>query len=117
MLIEKIQYCRPLLRAQAVKYKSPSPDERSRLDPLLLEAKKYPEVLELPETLNLETRKAWWEVAKKMLKNYWEDNPDKAAEDFRLIRRTQEIKDGRKTVKTMAILKAGDAFKAIAAKQ
>lgn len=117
MLIKKIQYSQTLLRAQATNYKSPSPDQRKRLGDLLPEANKYPEIFKLPEKLNVESRIAWWEVAKKMLKDYWENNPDKAKEDFRLIRKTQEIEDKRKTVKTMAILKVGDAFKAIAAKQ
>ncbi len=117
MLLNKIKGFQPFLRAQSMSYKSPSPDQQKRIDALLPEANKYPEIVELPEMLNVETRKAWWKVAKKMLKDYWEDNPDKAKEDFRLISRTQEIKDKLKTVKTMAILKVGDAFKAMVVKR
>jgi hypothetical protein len=117
MLIEKIQVFQIVLRVQAENYKSPSPDAQKRLEALLPEAKKYPEVFELPETLNAGTRVAWWEVAKKILKDYWEENPDKGKTDFRLIKPTKEIKERQKTVKTMAILQVGDAFKAIAAKQ
>jgi hypothetical protein len=85
MVIKKIEYSQPLLRAQAVNYKSPSADERNRFDILLLEANKYPEILKLPEKLNVGTRKAWWKVAKKMLKAYWEDNSAEARDDFKKV--------------------------------
>jgi len=73
--INEIQVFQPVLKLQAMNWKSSSPREQRQHDKMLLEADKYPEILDLPETLNANTWGAWWKVAEKMLNAYWMASP------------------------------------------
>jgi hypothetical protein len=85
MLIDKINATRQFQALEARKEKSNSAIEQAIIDRELIEARKWPEVMKLPPTLNKKNAPQYWSVAKEMLKNYWETNPDEAKNDFKKV--------------------------------
>ena len=91
--------------------------------------------MKLPPTLNKKNAPQYWIVAKEMLKNYWETNPDEAKNDFKKVEvpakksleKSGEITGGILNAKSRAKLHAKtrvlaihsvrEAFYAIAAAQ
>ena len=76
------------------------------------EAGKWAQVLKLPPPLNSTTRKAWWEVAKKMLEIELDAETPAAKQLLDKVKKTaaREIEKQR----TIAIREVGQAFKKIA---
>jgi len=85
MLIDNINATRQFQALEARKEKSNSAIEQAIIDRELVAARKWPKVMTLPPEFNKKTRTKYWSVAKEMLKDYWEDNPAQAKEDFKNV--------------------------------
>jgi len=110
--INDIRVFQPVLKLQAMNWKSSSPREQRQHDKMLFKANKYPEILDLPETLNVNTRGAWWKAADKMLKDYWEANPVERDALFDSVRHS--AKEDIKTPEFYATRSVKRAFYAMA---
>jgi len=110
--INDIRVFQPVLKVQAMNWKSSSAREQRWHDERLPEANKYPEILDLPEMLDADTCGAWWKVAEKMLKAHWRANPVERDALFDSVRHS--AKEDIKTPEFYATRSVKRAFYAMA---